>query len=90
MQEAKEAAKRKIKQIEMEKKEAARRNSSSKLGYPGYSSIATGSSTSRVTDPVPFVTPMTSSGPSAGPAIQTTVRAGKGMKLGGIGRKPII
>lgn len=88
MQEAKEAAKRKIKQIELDKKEAARRNSSSKVGYPGYSSIASGSSAGRVTDPVPFTTAAVAS--VSAPAIQTTVRAGKGMKLGGISRKPII
>lgn len=81
MQEAKEAAKRKIKQIEMEKKEATRRNSGSKgVGYSGgYSPVSPhhGGESVNFNSP-PLAPPQQSTGPS----VQTTARAGKGMKLG--------
>jgi hypothetical protein len=79
MQEAKEAAKRKIKQIEMDKKETARRNSAGKgIGYPGaYSPVSPRNDTMSFNSP-----PLAPQQPSQGPSIQTTTRAGKGMKLG--------
>lgn len=103
MQEAKEAAKRKIKQIEMEKRETARRNSAGSKGGSlgsggGYSGIIPsmggggrgGDSGSPVSGFV--VAPsLHSQQPTAGPAIQTTTRAGKGMKLGGASqRNPLL
>lgn len=105
MQEAKETAKRKIKQIEMEKREAARRNSAGSKGGSssggggggGYSgiipSMGGGGGGMRGIDsgsPVSgfVVAPsLHSQQPTAGPAIQTTTRAGKGMKLGGASQK---
>lgn len=89
MQEAKEVAKRKIKQMELEKKETTRRHSKSgsgssfSMGLGGYSSV---SPTSRMTADLPSFTtsvPMNSSTLSGGAAtVQTTAGTGKGMKLG--------
>ena len=80
MDEAKEELKRKMKQIEMEKKEAARR-ASSRSAYPGSPGFASG-----MNDPIiPHSMPVMSGPPStapAAPAIHTVSRAGKGMKLG--------
>lgn len=80
LQEAREAAKRKIKQIEMEKKEAARQSSTGKgQGYPGSYMPLSASSREQTSFSSP---PLAPTQPAAGPAIQTTTRAGKGMKLG--------
>lgn len=78
MQEAKEAAKRRIKQIELDKKEASRRSSNPSIGYPG--SYSATSPAGRGDVNVSFARPAVPA--SSAPAIQTTARAGKGMKLG--------
>jgi len=85
MQEAKEVAKRKAKQMEMEKKEAARRPShgrGSSAGFSGYASL----SPSMATETPSFAPPSMSSTSATGPNIQSTTTmssgAGRGMKLG--------
>ena len=78
-------AKRKAKQLEMEKKEAARRSShgrGSSAGFSGYKSV----SPSMATETPSFAPPMSSTVSSAGQTVQSTTTvssgAGRGMKLG--------
>lgn len=89
MQEAKEMAKRKIKQIEMEKREAARRASANKASASKGNNYISSSinpnnsprfdnDSSSVNDGRTNFSTTTTGGPS----IQTTSRSGKGMKLG--------
>lgn len=103
MQEAKEAAKRKLKQMEMEKKEAVRRASSSGRRGPGgsdggYSPLEQRGMTA---DAPSFAAPTSAQGGAAtgavsstsattvAPTIQMTAKAGQGMKLGRKIGKPI-
>lgn len=70
MQEAREAAKLKIKQIELQKKEAARRSGSGSFGqYPSTASESSFQARSVPVETIPISQP-------------TVSRLGKGMKLG--------
>lgn len=97
MQEAKEAAKRKIKQMELDKREAARRTSATKSSYSGSyapitaSSIGAGSggrmsmgigAGAEGADFGHARSPASPTHPHSQAPIQTTIRAGKGMKIG--------
>ncbi len=74
MQEAREAAKLKMKQIEMQKKEAARRSSNSGSSLPFYpGSVTDEPSTPSRSVPIESI-PISQTG--------STPRTGKGMKLG--------
>lgn len=100
MQEAKEAAKRKLKQMEMEKKEAARRASAGgrrSVGGDGYSPVEQRGMTA---DAPSFAPPASTPGGSMGatssvaaaaaaPTIQMSAKAGQGMKLGKKVGRPI-
>lgn len=91
MQEAKEAAKRKIKQMEMEKKEAARKSAAKAAGYPGaglYSPIGNENDTGGlISSPSSGFSSsinmnLATSHSQAPPTVHTTAGLGKGMKLG--------
>lgn len=97
MQEAKEAAKRKLKQMEMEKKEAARRTAAggrrSVGGSDGYSSVE---QRGMMADAPSFAPPVSTQGgaaasaaTAAAPTIQMAAKAGQGMKLGKKTSRPI-